>query len=117
MFLSPARFPGCRAAMAPQSQLTACQNQNRDLSAQSRVQLAEIDNLRAHSRDVENRLIRTERGMASLEEQIEMDHKRLAGYEPGETGELQDQFKTVANARAAASGRQQAIGRPFQTLP
>ena len=56
--------------------------------------------------------------MASLEEQIDLDRKRLAGYER-ETGELQDQFKTVANAKhlpPAVSKQLAALSRRYPSL-
>jgi chemotaxis protein MotB len=42
-------------------------------------------------------LIRTEQELASLEEQLQLDRKRLAAYQH-ETNELHDEFKTVVNA-------------------
>ena len=110
-------FAGLSGCFAPQSQLTACQSQNRDLAAQSRANWRK-STTSAHSRDVENRLIRTEREMASLEEQIDLDRKRLAGYER-ETGELQDQFKTVANAKRlppAVSKQLAALSKRYPSL-
>jgi chemotaxis protein MotB len=89
---------GLSGCMVPQSQLADCQAQNRALAQQSRAQLVELDSLRAHGHELENQLVRTEQEMASLEEQIDLDRKRLANYEHS-NGELYDQFKTVANAR------------------
>jgi chemotaxis protein MotB len=88
-------LPGC---FVPQSELTASQSQNSVLAQQNRAQLAEIDNLTAHNRDVENRLIGAEQELAALEEQVEVDHKRLANYKQ-ETTELHDQFKAAVHAR------------------
>ncbi len=51
---------GC--AFVPQSAFDACQAQNRTLVEQTRAQLAEIENLKAHSRDVEDQLMRAEQG-------------------------------------------------------
>jgi chemotaxis protein MotB len=60
---------------------------------------AEIDNLKTHNRQVEDRLIRTEQELSALEEQGDVDRKRLGNYKR-ETAQLHEQFKT-----AAAAGR------------
>ena len=49
------------------SQVNALQSQNRTLSEQTRAQLAEIENLKIHSRKVEDRLIRAEEDLARAE--------------------------------------------------
>ncbi|MHB1035159.1 MAG: OmpA/MotB family protein [Pirellulales bacterium] len=59
--LSGALF-GAGCAFVPQSDFDACQAQNRTLVEQTRAQLAEIENLKTHSRDVEDQLMRAERG-------------------------------------------------------
>ncbi len=89
-----AALGGC---LVPQSELAASQTQNRVLAQQNRAQLAELDNLKTHGRDVENQLIRTEQELAALEEQVDVDRKRLANYKQ-ETSELHDQFKTAVGA-------------------
>lgn len=65
---------GCK--MATPSQHAAVQSQNRTLTEQSRAQLAEIENLKVHSRSVEDRLINAEQELARVEQR---DGKRLAG--------------------------------------
>jgi chemotaxis protein MotB len=62
--------------MATPSQHAAVQSQNRTLTEQSRAQLAEIENLKVHSRSVEDRLIRAEQELARIEQR---DGGRLAG--------------------------------------
>lgn len=66
---------GCRTVS--QSKFDAAQTQNRTLSEQSKSQLAEIENLKVHARNVEDQLIRAEEDLARLDEQ----HRggRLAG--------------------------------------
>jgi chemotaxis protein MotB len=86
---------GC---LVPQSDFNACQSQNRMLSAQSRAQVAEIQNLRTHTRTTEDQLVRTEQELALLQEQVELDQKRLANYK-AESGNLQEQFKGLSLAR------------------
>ncbi len=102
---------GLSGCMVPQSQLTAAQSQNRTLAQQNRAQLAEIDNLTAHNREVENQLIRSQRELAALEEQVDVDRKRLANYKH-ETAELHDQFKTAVHAGTLPS----AVSRQLAEL-
>jgi chemotaxis protein MotB len=58
---------GC-SSFVSQSRYSACQSQNRTLSEQSRAQLAEIENLKIHSRHVEDQLIRAEEDLARLDQ-------------------------------------------------
>jgi len=67
---------GC--AFAPRSELTAAQLQNRLLSEQSIAQAAEIDNLKNHSHQIEDKLIGAEQQLAQLDQQSQTDRKRLA---------------------------------------
>ena len=90
-------LPGCLCA--PATQLTACRSQNQVLGEQCRAQLAEIENLKTHSRNTEDRLIRAEEELALLEEQVGMDRKQLVNYQR-ERAELHDQFKGLANGQA-----------------
>jgi len=71
-------LPLLTGCLAPQSRLDALQTQNRALSEQSRAQLAEIENLRIHSRNVEDQLQRTEEELALLEERVGLDGRGLA---------------------------------------
>jgi chemotaxis protein MotB len=59
--------PVCCGCLASQSQVNALQSQNRTLSEQTRAQLAEIENLKIHTRNVEDRLIRAEEDLARAE--------------------------------------------------
>lgn len=70
---------GCQ--FVPRSQLSAAENQNRTLAEQTQAQLAEIANLKAHNRRVEDRLIKAEEELALVDEQAGLEHKRLANYE------------------------------------
>ena len=58
-------------------QLGTLQTQNRSLLEQNRVQLAEIENLKTHSRRLEEKLIDSERQLAAVERDDAMDRKRL----------------------------------------
>ena len=59
-------LPGC--TLVPVTEWNATQAQNRALSEQNRAQLAEIDNLQAHCRTVEDRLLGDEKQLAALQE-------------------------------------------------
>lgn len=58
----------CGCGTVSQGKLTACQSQNRMLSEQSKAQLAEIENLKIHSRRVEDQLIHAEQELARLDQ-------------------------------------------------
>jgi chemotaxis protein MotB len=58
----------CCGCLASKSQVAALQSQNRTLNEQTRAQLAEIENLKIHSRNVEDRLIRAEEDLARAEQ-------------------------------------------------
>ena len=91
-------FSGCLCA--PKSQLTACQSQHRVLTEQCRAQLAEIENLKIHSRNIEDKLIRAEEELALMEEQVGLDRKQLVNYQR-ERAELHAQFKGLINGRVS----------------
>ena len=57
----------CGCQSVSQSKFAACQSQNRTLTEQTRAQLAEIENLKIHSRHVEDQLIRAEEDLARLD--------------------------------------------------
>lgn len=89
-------LPGC--LLAPRTELNAAQAQNRALSEQNRAQLAEIDNLKTHSRTLEDRVIRSENQLASLQERASLDQKQLDGFQRERDG-LYEQFKGMAFGR------------------
>jgi len=98
--------PGCM--FVPKAQLAGCQSQNRVLTEQNRAQLAEIENLKIHSRNIEDQLIRAEEELALLEEEVGLDRSQLVSYQQERT-ELHEQFKGLANGRSrvpAEVGRQ-----------
>jgi hypothetical protein len=64
---------GCSSAGG---QLGTLKTQNRSLLEQNRVQLAEIENLKTHSRRLEDKLIDSERQMAALDRDQAGDRKR-----------------------------------------
>lgn len=58
-------------------QLGTLQTQNRSLLEQNRAQLAEMENLKAHSRRLEDKLIDAERRLAATE-QVDNDRRQVA---------------------------------------
>jgi chemotaxis protein MotB len=87
-------FAGCQTVT--KSQFTSCQSQNRTLTEQTKAQLAEIENLKIHTRHVEDQLIRAEEDLARLEQQngrqkLSNSRNRLGGAIPdGLNGRLID---------------------------
>ena len=80
------------------SQLTTAETQNRVLVQQNRAQLAEIENLKAHTHNTENQLLRTEQELTTLQEQTDLNRKRLANYQQ-ETNQLHEQFQGLSGGR------------------
>jgi chemotaxis protein MotB len=91
-----AAIPGC--TLVPTTEFNACQAENRNLSDQNRAQLAEIENLKVHSRDLEDRVIRSERQLAQVQERGTLDQKQLETYQRERDG-LYEQFKGMAFGR------------------
>ncbi|MHC4178395.1 MAG: hypothetical protein ACYSWU_12860, partial [Planctomycetota bacterium] len=114
---TPTFFSGCM--FVPRTQLTACQLQSQALAEQSRAQLAEIENLKVHGRSTEDQLIRAERELALLEEEVGLDREQLSNYQR-ERGELHEQFKGLANGRARVppelSARLTELSRQYPSL-
>src|SRR4029079_4663452 len=67
---------GC--SFVPKGKLEAAQSQNRTLTEQSHAQLAEIENLKVHTRSVEDQLIKAEQELARAEGDRGKDRQRLA---------------------------------------
>jgi len=68
-FVALAAAVGCGGCgSVSQGKYTAWQSQNRMLTEQSRAQLAEIENLKIHSRRVEDQLIHAEQELARLDQ-------------------------------------------------
>ncbi len=73
---------GC-GLMAPASKLSAAQAQNRTLTEQLKAQQAETENLKFHTRSVENQLVRAEADLARMEQISGTDRKQLASRVDG----------------------------------
>jgi chemotaxis protein MotB len=93
---------GC--AFVSKSRLVAAQGQVRTLSEQSRAQLAEIENLKVHSRKIEDQLMRAESDLAVLDQQYGISLNKLANL--GDERELlrEDLAYLAARARNAPYG-------------
>ena len=89
-------LPGC--LFVPKTDLNAAQVQVRALSEQSQAQLAELENLNAHNRTLEDRIIHSEKQLALLQERANLDRQQLADYRQERDG-LYDQFKGMAFGR------------------
>jgi chemotaxis protein MotB len=98
-----AAAPLLAGCMVPQTQLTAAQTQNHVLTLQNQAQLAEIENLKHHTADVQEQLARAEHDLAQLQEQSQLDQARLTNFRH-ERDELHEQFKGVANAKVLPPG-------------
>ncbi len=87
---------GC---MVPQARLSSCQQRERALSEQCRAQVAEIDNLKVHNRNIEDKLLKAEEDLALLEEQVGLDRQQLANYE-SEHGRLHAHFRRLLGGQS-----------------
>ena len=70
---------GC--SLVSSTKLGALQTENRVLTDQNRAQLTEIQNLKAHARDIENQLIHREEDLALLENQLERNRKQIGNFQ------------------------------------
>lgn len=70
---------GCQ--YLPPGRTAAAEAQNRALVEESRAQLAEIENLKVHSRRMEDNLRRAEEDLALLDEEIAQNRDLMASYQ------------------------------------
>lgn len=108
---------GC--LFAPRSQLTSLESQNKALVEKDRAQMARIQNLEVHSRNVEDQLMRAEEDLALLDQQLGLDRNQLENYR-AERDQLQAQFTGLVSGRSALSpevrGRLAEISERYPTL-
>ena len=88
---------GC--SVVSTADLRALQSQNQSLQERNRAQTAQLENLQVHARNTEDKLIRAEQDLASLDEQRTLDRQRLANYQ-NERERLHDQFQNLMDQRA-----------------
>ena len=67
---------GC--SFVPKTKFDAAQSQNRTLTEQTKAQVAEIQNLKVHTRKVEDQLIKAEEDLARLDDQNGRNRQKLA---------------------------------------
>ncbi len=88
-------LPGC---LVPKTELNAANAQNRALAEQNRAQLAEIENMKVHGRTLEDRVIRSEEQLATLQDRSTVDRRQLQDYQRERDG-LYQQFDGLAFGR------------------
>lgn len=99
---------GC--GWVPKTQIAACQTQNRTLAEQNKAQVAEIENLKVHTRNVEDQLIRAEEDLAHLDDQNGRERQKLANF----TNERQRLAQQLGTAGGPAIPS--AIGSKLENL-
>lgn len=82
---------GTGCGFVPKTQFNACESQARILNEQNQAQLAEIANLKAHSRKLEDQLLDAEKQLSGMEQRTAADQKRLANFEV-ERKQVQEQL-------------------------
>jgi len=70
---------GC--SFVPKTQFNAIETQVRILNEQSKAQLAEISNLKTHSRKLEDQLLQAERELAAAQVRSDSDRKRVTNFQ------------------------------------
>jgi len=93
-------LPGC--ALVTKAEFDSVESQNRVLREQSRAQVADIENLKVHSRNTEDQLMLAEQRVAALEEQLGLDRRQLVNYQQ-EREQLHKQVKSLATGRGPIS--------------
>ena len=98
---------GC--LFGPAARVAELETLNRGLREQNKAQLAEVENLKVHSNNIEDQLIRAEEELALLDRRAEVDRQQLANYK-NEHEELYDQVRGLARRHPISSevGRQLA---------
>jgi len=89
--LAVVALPGCM--VVPKSDLDASRADNQVLVEQNRAQLAEIQNLKVHSRSLEDRVIHSEEQLAALQDRTGLESNQR------ERNGLYEQFKSMAYGR------------------
>lgn len=70
---------GC--AFVPKTQFNAVETQVRILNEQSKAQLAEISNLKSHSRKLEDQLLQAEKELSAAQARSDSDRKRVTNFQ------------------------------------
>jgi chemotaxis protein MotB len=88
----------CGCKTVSQTKFSALQSQNRSLTEQSQAQLVEIENLKIHSRDVEDQLIKAESDLARAEGaggRQKLAHGRIPEGLSGRLADLAERFPVL----------------------
>ncbi len=97
--LALAALASCGCTVVSQGKYAALQSQNRTLSEQSKAQLAEIENLKIHSRHVEDQLIQAEEDLARADsrgpDRQKVSRSRLPDGLSQRLGELADRYPVL----------------------
>jgi len=110
-----AAAPGCQ--WVPKNKLTACESYSRTLVEQTRAQQAEIDNLRAHGRQVQEQLALAEEDLARIEQQLGINQRRLANFR-NERIAVQDHIAgSIPGSRPLPAELQQRLVELSQQFP
>jgi chemotaxis protein MotB len=105
---------GCQ--WVPQNKFDACQAQNRTLTEQTKAQLAEIQNLKVHSRTVEDQLIKAEEDLARLDSDNGRDRQKLANLSRERQSLQQFSGTPGVNLPPGVNGRLADLARRFASL-
>ncbi|MEI8375703.1 MAG: hypothetical protein WCJ35_23015 [Planctomycetota bacterium] len=70
LVMAAGMFAPVAGCYVPKSQLVNFETTNRVLAEQNRAQLVEIENLKAHSRQTEDQLIRAEQELAARDQAV-----------------------------------------------
>jgi hypothetical protein len=92
----------CAGCTGAGGSLGTLQTQNRSLLEQNRAQIAEIENLKSHSRRLEDKLIDAEQNLALMEDQMRATRGRLAVESDAE---ISQERSARQNARDGESAR------------
>jgi len=76
--------------------LARSESEKQILAEQNQAQLAEIENLKVHTRNTEDRLMRTEEELTALRDEVGLDRDELAGIRR-QRAQLHDRLTGMAN--------------------
>ncbi len=82
---------GMGCGFVPKTQFNAAESQARILNEQNQAQLAEIANLKAHSRKLEDQLLSVEKELSGMEQRTAADQKRITNFQV-ERQQVQEQL-------------------------
>ncbi len=106
--------------MVPRTRYDSLQTQNRTLAERARAQQTEIENLKLHSHNVEDQLIRAEEDLAKLDDRSHRQQQKLANFKR-EHDELDTRYGPRGNVAtnsipASLSGRLSDLAERYPSL-